>query len=75
MSIKNPVTPAGIEPATFRSVAQHLNQCYRGPHTDSRIILKFILKTLCKKADRIHLILDMDQWRDLVITVTNLRVS
>ena len=25
MSIKNPLTPAGIEPATFQIVAQHLN--------------------------------------------------
>jgi len=25
MSMKNPLTPAGIEPATFRSVAQYLN--------------------------------------------------
>ena len=25
MSIKNPLTPAGIEPATYRFVAQHLN--------------------------------------------------
>jgi len=25
MSMKNPLTPAGIEPATFRSVAQHLS--------------------------------------------------
>ena len=25
MSMKNPLTPAGIEPATFRLVAQHLN--------------------------------------------------
>ena len=24
---KNPLTPAGIEPATFRFVAQHLNHC------------------------------------------------
>ena len=35
MSMKNPLTPAGIEPATFRFVAQHLNHCatavvYRG---------------------------------------------
>ena len=27
MSMKNPVTLAGIEPATFRFVAQHLNHC------------------------------------------------
>jgi hypothetical protein len=27
MSMKIPLTPAGIEPATFRVVAQHLNHC------------------------------------------------
>jgi len=27
MLMKNPLTPAGIEPATFRCVAQHLNHC------------------------------------------------
>ena len=27
MSTKNPLIPAGIEPATFRFVAQHLNHC------------------------------------------------
>jgi len=27
MSLKNPLTPAGIKPATFRFVAQHLNHC------------------------------------------------
>jgi len=25
--MKNPLTPAGIEPATFRFVTQHLNHC------------------------------------------------
>ena len=25
--MKNPLTPAGIEPATFRFVAQHFNHC------------------------------------------------
>jgi len=27
MSMKNPLTPAGIEPATFQFVAEHLNHC------------------------------------------------
>jgi hypothetical protein len=27
MSMKNPLTPAGIEPVTFWFVAQHLNHC------------------------------------------------
>ena len=27
MSVKNTLTPPGIEPATFRFVAQHLNHC------------------------------------------------
>ena len=27
MSMKNPLTQPGIEPATFRFVAQHLNHC------------------------------------------------
>ena len=48
--MKNPLTPAGIEPATFRFVAQHLNHCatsvvwlhslilrHRHTHTDARI--------------------------------------
>jgi len=33
MSIKNPLTPAGIEPATFRFVAQHLNHCATLPRS------------------------------------------
>ena len=37
--MKNPVKPAGIEPATFRFVAQHLNHCANAvpPPRDSLI--------------------------------------
>ena len=38
MSMKNPLTPAGIEPATYRFVAQHLNP--------SRLYLQEILPVL-----------------------------
>jgi len=31
--MKNPVTPAGIKPATFRFVAQHLKNCVLDPIT------------------------------------------
>ena len=34
--MKNPLTPAGIEPATFRFVAQHLNHCATAVPIDSR---------------------------------------
>ena len=32
--MKNPVTAAGIEPATFQFVAQHLNHCATAVPTD-----------------------------------------
>jgi len=33
MSMKNPLTPAGIEAAAFRFVAQHLNHCATLPRS------------------------------------------
>ena len=33
--MKNPLTPAGIELATFRFVAQHLNHCATAVPTDT----------------------------------------
>jgi len=41
MSMKNPLTPSGIQPATFRFVAQHLNHCATAVPTHC-IVLLFI---------------------------------
>ena len=43
MSVKNPLTPARIEPATFRFVAQHLNHCATAvPSMLQYVIILFI---------------------------------
>jgi len=45
MSMRIPLTPAGIEPATFRFVAQHLNHCANAvPNTfyELRYILSYM---------------------------------
>jgi len=65
MSIKNPLTPAGIEPATFRFVAQHLNHCATAvPHkkqepTDINVlqwrVLTNILKIFKVQKDEINI--------------------
>jgi len=36
--MKTPLTPAGIEPATFRFVAQHLSHCATAVRTDVLIV-------------------------------------
>jgi len=47
MSMKNPMTPAGIEPATFRFPAQHLNHCATAvPGRDMYNLLLFITTVL-----------------------------
>jgi len=49
MSIKNPLIPAGIEPASFRFVAQHLNHCATAV---SWYILREFEKTVLRKIQR-----------------------
>ena len=53
MSMKNPGTPAGIEPATFRFVAQHLNHCATAVPRRCLGAVKFTTKL--SKAQRKHL--------------------
>jgi len=38
--MKNPLTPAGIEPATFRIVAHHLNHCATAVPRSQRLMLQ-----------------------------------
>jgi len=48
MSMKNPLTPAGIEPATFRFVARHLNHCATAVPRKSEVApLNLVNPTLC----------------------------
>ena len=49
--MKNPVTPAGIEPATFRFVAQHLNHCATAVPSNNLIIIIVFwrVKISCRK--------------------------
>jgi len=42
--MKNPLTSAGIEPATFRFVAQHLNHCATAVPRTGRENQKIIIK-------------------------------
>jgi hypothetical protein len=40
MSMKNPLTPAGIEPGTSRFVAQHLNHCVTENESTPKAIVR-----------------------------------
>jgi len=70
------MTPPGIEPATFRFVAQHLNHCATAVPYDP---YKYI-KTNLKEAgwggvDRTELARDRNMWRTVVRQVVNCRLT
>ena len=60
MSLKNPVKPPGIDPGTFRLVAQHLNHLTPGPCCSVHIVLT---GKLCKHS---HVILEGKESRNLI---------
>jgi len=39
--MKNPLTQSGIEPATFRSLTQHLNHCAVAPLPNRKVGMEF----------------------------------
>jgi len=51
--MKNPLTPAGIEPTTFRFVAQHLNHCATAVplHNEDPNILRRTVRTTVDMAN------------------------
>jgi hypothetical protein len=50
MSINNPLTQPGIEPATFRLAAQHLNHCATAaPHFECSLLPKHVAKPLLQR--------------------------
>ena len=61
VSMKNPVTLVGIEPATFRFVAQHLNHCA----TAAPQLIIYLL--IYSENDRKHIITLCGQIQDLLM--------
>jgi len=65
MLVKNPLTPAGIKPATFRFVAQHLNHCA----TAVPILCNVLAKIPVKTCSHVILIYQNQQTAMVMITV------
>jgi len=71
MSMKNPLTPSGIEPATFRFIVQHLNHC--AVVFNNFLIVPFVfdaetrccLQCFCNSTKNIHC---WKPWRNKVTT-------
>jgi len=45
--MKNPMTPAGIEPATFQFVAQQLNHCNNNNNNNNNNFYYYLLQFVC----------------------------
>jgi len=54
VSMKNPMTPAGIEPATFRFVAQQLNHCVTAVENTGIIVINQLNAQIIIKQEFVH---------------------
>ena len=54
MSLKNPVTPPGIDPGTVRLVAQHLNHYATPAHIDVRFTLNTATAIYNETSGQLH---------------------
>ena len=52
--MKNPLTPSGIEPATFRFVADRLNHCATAVPNNSMYLMYPTAVVFCRKYTFIH---------------------
>jgi hypothetical protein len=52
MSMKNPLTLAGIEPATFRFVAQHLKHCATAVRRETLKVNEILTRKKRRKKER-----------------------
>jgi len=67
MSIKNPLTPAGIEPATFRFVAQHLNHCATAVPNSEGTAVKKKNRTCAELGKRVWQGLVCNTWDSVIV--------
>jgi len=68
--MKNPLTPAGIEPATFRFVAQHLNLTTVLPRSSALHSTHLLSCVALHYSKRLHLVFTTTKKPDIKIWKT-----
>ena len=71
MSMKNPLTPAGIEPSSFQFVGQHLNHCVTVVPTFFHGTLQFSGRYLQLLIIRLHMLVTVLQIVGMAVIAIN----